>query len=66
MVFINQISLNNQQDDNYQPFNKSENYLNAHSGNKHRVKKEIVEQITTKELILQNEPDETLDNGTGS
>ena len=30
------------------------------------VKKEMGEQITTKELILQNEPDEMLDNGTGS
>ena len=35
MVFINQTSLNNQQDDNYHLFNKSKNELNAHLGNKH-------------------------------
>ena len=31
MVFINQISLINQEDDNYQLFNKFENDLNAYS-----------------------------------
>ena len=35
MVFINQISVNNQEDDNYRFFNKSENDMNAHLGNKH-------------------------------
>ena len=48
MVFINQISLINQQDDSYRILNKSENDLNAHSGI-NTVKKEMMaEHITTK------------------
>ena len=41
MVFINQVSLINQQDDNYRLLNKSENDLNAHSGI-NTVKKEMM------------------------
>ena len=51
MVFINQISLINQQDESCRLLNKSENDLNTHSGI-NTVKKEMMaEQITTKELI---------------
>ena len=51
MVFINQIALIDQQDDNYRLFNKSKIDLNAHS-NINTVKKEMMaEQITTKEVI---------------
>ena len=51
MVFINQIALTNQQDDNYQIFNQYENDLNTHLGINIVKKEMMVEQITTKELI---------------
>ena len=51
MVFINQISLIDQQDGNYQLFNKSKIDLNAQSG-MNTVKREMIaKQITTKEVI---------------
>ena len=51
MAFIKQISLINQQDDNYWLFNKSKNDLNAYSGINTVNKEMMVEQNTTKELI---------------
>ena len=51
MVFINQIALTNQQDDNYQLFNQSKNDLNTHLGINIVKKEMMAEQITTKELI---------------
>ena len=65
MVFINKISLNNQQDDNYRPFDKSQNYLNVHSGNKHS-KERNGGKNHNKRAYTQSKLDETLDNGTGS
>ena len=54
MVFINQIALINQQDDNYQLFNQSENDLNTHSGISAAKKEMMDKQIITKELIFMN------------
>ena len=65
MVFINQISLNNKQDDMYRPFNKSENYLNVNSGNKQSKERDDGTNHN-KRAYTQSKPDETLDNGIGS
>ena len=54
MVFLNQIALTNQQDDNYQLFNQSENDLNTHLGITTTNKEMMAEQIITKELIFIN------------
>ena len=64
MVFINQISLNNQYDDSYRLFNKFENYLNAHSRNKHSKERDGWTNHNKRAYIL-NKIDETLDNGMG-
>ena len=53
MVFINQISLINPQDDSYQFLNKFENDINAHSGINTVKKEMMVEQITQKRLYLE-------------
>ena len=52
MAHINQITLTNQQDDNYQLFNQYENDLNTHLGISTTKKEMMAEQIITKELIF--------------
>ena len=51
MLFINQISSINKQDDNYKLFNQSKNDLNTHSSINTINKEMMDEQITTKEII---------------
>ena len=52
MAHINQITLTNQQDDNYQLINQSENDLNTHLGISIVKKQMMAKQIITKELIF--------------
>ena len=46
-------------------FNKSDNDLNAHLGNKHSKDRNGWTNHNNRDYIM-NKPDETLDNGTGS